>query len=102
MTDGAIAILLTFAAAVCLLSCMGLVLMKKFYNKLHYLAPPAILGTLAVAAAIALAEGWNGATLKAALVLVVMVISNPVLTHAAARACYLRNSTAPGQREKQP
>lgn len=83
-------LLLVGAAFVCLFSCAGLVAMKGFYNKLHYLAPPAILGTGAVAVAIVVQEGWSSSSIKALLVLLVMVVANPVLTHAAARAFYLR------------
>lgn len=95
----AIIALLACAAFVCLFSCAGLMLMQGFYSKLHYLAPPAILGTFAVVAAIALAEGWSGSTIKAGLVLLVLAISNPVLTHAAARACYLRDRNRANKKE---
>lgn len=83
-------ILLIFALVVCALSCLGLVIMKGFYNKLHFLAPPAILGTAAIALAVLAKEGLNSSAIKAGLVLLVMALSNPVLTFAAARANHVR------------
>ena len=90
ITGLAITFLLALSALVCLLSSLGLLVMKGFYDKLHYLAPPAVLATTAVSAAILLQEGFNSCSLKTALVLVVTLISNPVLTYAAARAHHLR------------
>jgi multisubunit Na+/H+ antiporter MnhG subunit len=84
--------LLSFALLVCALSCLGLLVMKGFYNKLHYLAPPAILGTAAIAAAVLAQEGLKSSAIKAGLVLVIMAISNPILTFAAARAKHVREA----------
>ena len=86
----AVALLLGFSALVCVVSSLALLVMKGFYDKLHHLAPPAVLATTGIAAAILLEEGLNASSLKAFLVLAVMVIGNPVLTYAAARAQYLR------------
>ncbi|WP_224981837.1 monovalent cation/H(+) antiporter subunit G [Geomonas agri] len=85
-------LLLCFALAICAFSCLGLMVMKGVYRKLHYLAPPAVLGCAAVAAAIAVQEGLGAPTIKAGLVLLVLVIGNPVITFAAARAHYLREA----------
>jgi monovalent cation/proton antiporter MnhG/PhaG subunit len=98
--------LLAAALLVCALSALGLLVMKGFYNKLHYLAPPAVLATAAVALAITAQEGTGAAAIKAGLVLLVMLISNPILTFAAARAKYLRElqlrekEDRPGQEEQ--
>ena len=85
-----VTLLLCFALAVCAFSCLGLMVMKGVYRKLHYLAPAAVLGCAAVAAAIAVQEGLGAPTIKAGLVLLTLVIGNPVITFAAARAHYLR------------
>lgn len=81
---------LCFALVVCALSCLGVMVMKGVYNKLHYLAPPAVLGTAAIATAILLQEGVGAASVKSWLVFLVMVTGNPVITFAAARAHHLR------------
>jgi monovalent cation/proton antiporter MnhG/PhaG subunit len=97
----AVLLLLAFALLVCTLSCLGLLVMKGFYNKLHYLAPPAVLATAALAAAILYQEGAGSCALKAGLVFLVMALSNPILTYAAARANYLRE-THIQHKQKQP
>jgi monovalent cation/proton antiporter MnhG/PhaG subunit len=83
---------LATAVVVCALSALGLLVMKGFYNKLHYLAPTAILGTFAIAAAVLAQEGPNANAIKAALVLLAMFVGNPVITFAAARAHHLRET----------
>lgn len=86
----AVVLLLAFAALVSLLSGLGLLVMKGFNDKLHYLAPPAVLAMSAVTLAILIEEGAGSSALKAFLVLAVTLISNPVITYAAARADFLR------------
>ena len=93
----AVTVLLILTVVVCALSCVGLLVMKGFYNKLHYLAPPAILGTAAVAAAIVAQEGMSATAIKAGLVLLVMVITNPIITFAAARTKHIRNLQVEGE-----
>lgn len=83
-------LLLLLSLAVCAMSCAGLVAMKGFWAKLHYLAPPAVVGTAAVAGAILLQEGFGTCAIKAGLVLLVLVVGNPVLTYLAARTHRLR------------
>lgn len=93
----AVTVLLILTVVVCALSCLGLLMMKGFYNKLHYLAPPAILGTAAVAAAIVIQEGITATAIKAGLVLLVMAITNPIITFAAARTNHIRNLQTEGE-----
>ncbi|UFS72128.1 monovalent cation/H(+) antiporter subunit G [Geomonas sp. RF6] len=85
-------VLLGFTAVVGVLCALGILVMKDFYTKIHYLAPVAVLGTAAVAGAVLLQEGIGTAAFKTLLVLVIMLASNPVLTYAAARAHYLREA----------
>ena len=92
-------IILVLATVVCLLSSIGILVMRGVYEKLHYLAPAAILGTGGVVAAIIVEEGFGTSAIKALLVLIVMMISNPVLTHAAARANRLRERRKQSQEE---
>lgn len=82
--------LLSLALFICAFCCLALVVMKGFYAKLHYLAPPAAMAGALVAAAIALEEGIGANTIKSGLVLLVLLIGNPVITFAAARAYHLR------------
>ncbi len=69
---------------------MGVLVMHGAYDKLHYTGPAAILGPVAFAAAILIQEGVSQAAVKAVLVAVLLIIANPVLTHATGRALYIR------------
>lgn len=96
--------LLSLALFICAFCCLALLVMKGFYAKLHYLAPPAVMAGALVAAAIALQEGMGANAIKAGLVLLVLLIGNPVITFAAARAYHLRQISEQqvnnGQREE--
>lgn len=92
--------LLSLALFICAFCCLALVVMKGFYAKLHYLAPAAALAGTLVAAAVALQEGMGANAIKAGLVLLVLLMGNPVITFAAARAHYLRQ-VAQQRREEQ-
>jgi multisubunit Na+/H+ antiporter MnhG subunit len=90
VTEVGTVVLLAVAVAICAASGLAIVAMPGFFAKLHFLAPPAVLATSAVAAAVLLSEGLSAAGMKTLLVLAVMVISNPVVTYTAARAHLLR------------
>jgi multicomponent Na+:H+ antiporter subunit G len=83
-------ILLGIAGATALFSAVGLLAMKDFYERLHYLAPPSTLSVFLVAGAIALQEGASQAATKAILSAITMALVNPVITHAMARAARIR------------
>jgi monovalent cation/proton antiporter MnhG/PhaG subunit len=78
--------LLALTAASCWLGALGMVRMRDAYQALHYLALPAILGLGTVTAAVFVETGWSQASWKCGIMLIVLVISNSVGTHAAARA----------------
>ncbi len=97
--DLLLAIPLALAAAACLVSAVGVLAMRGAYNKLHFLAPVSLLGSFFVVLAIVLDKGWSQESVKAALVMLVLWISNPVLTQATARAHKIRSEAPrePGQ-----
>lgn len=82
--------LLGIAVAVALLSSVGLWLMRDPYQKLHFIAPPASLSALCVAIALFLGEKQKAAAGKGLLVAVLLYFMNAVITHATARAHYVR------------
>jgi len=86
----AVAALLVVGIGVTLASCLGVLLMRNAYDRLHYTAPATTLAPLAVAAAVLVAEGPSAAGVKAVLVAIVLLVTNPVLTHATARAARIR------------
>ena len=90
LTSIAVAALLGFAVAVELACCIGVLVMDDAFDKLHYLGPAAIVGPLAVAAAVVLRESLSQAGIKAILTAALLIVASPVLAHATARALYIR------------
>lgn len=81
--------LVAAAALLALLSALGLVLMRDAWQRLHFVAPPSTLGAAMLTAAIALESGAKAAV-KPLLVTVLLTALNGVVTHALARAAYVR------------
>jgi multicomponent Na+:H+ antiporter subunit G len=88
--DIAVTALLTFGVAVELLCCIGVFVMDDAYDKLHYLGPAAIVGPVAIAVAIVVRESFSQAGIKALLTAGLLVVASPVMSHATARALYIR------------
>ena len=86
----AVAVLLTLGVAVELVCCVGVLAMRGAYDKLHYTSPATTLGSLAIAAAVVVDQSLSQAGIKALLVFVALLVTNPVLTHATARAARVR------------
>jgi multicomponent Na+:H+ antiporter subunit G len=85
-----VAALLVVGVGVTLASCVGVLVMRDAYDRLHYTAPATTIAPLAIAAAIVLQEGLSAAGIKALLVAMALLVTNPVLTHATARAARIR------------
>lgn len=73
---------------VVLLSCVGVMLGRDPYARLHFLGPATILGSIALALAVVVKEGLAQPGRKAILIAVVLLVSGPILTHAIARVIY--------------
>jgi len=86
----AIVVLIVFGVAVELACCVGVLVMRDAHDKLHYIGPAAILGPVAIAVAIVLRESLSQAGVKAIITAVLLIVANPVLTHATGRALYIR------------
>ena len=87
-------VLLVTGILVELLCCLGFVLMKDAFDRLHYLSAASTLGPVAIAGAVAVREGGSSLAVKAILVAVVLFATGPVLTHAIGRAAHLRRHGA--------
>ena len=83
-------VLLAFGVGVTLLSCLGVLVMRDPYDRLHYTAPATTVDPVAIAAAVVLEERLSAAGIKAVLIALVLLVTNPVLTHATARAARIR------------
>jgi multicomponent Na+:H+ antiporter subunit G len=90
----AVAVLLTLGVGVELVCCVGVLVMRDTYDKLHYTSPATTVGSLAIAAAVVVDQSLSQAGLKALLIFVVLLVSNPVLTHATARAARVHRLSA--------
>ncbi|MFL5389694.1 MAG: monovalent cation/H(+) antiporter subunit G [Myxococcales bacterium] len=86
----AVDILLALAVVVALLSAIGVAAMRDPYQRLHFIAPPASLSALFVTAAILVGEKQKQAGGKAALVAFLLYFMNAIVTHATARAHFVR------------
>jgi monovalent cation/proton antiporter MnhG/PhaG subunit len=86
----AVAVLLALGVAVELVCCVGVLAMRDAYDKLHYTAPATTVGPLAIALAVVVQESFSQAGIKALLIFLALLVTNPVLTHATARAARVR------------
>jgi monovalent cation/proton antiporter MnhG/PhaG subunit len=86
----AVDVLLGVAVAVSILSSIGIAAMRDPYQRLHFISPPATVSALCVTVAILLGEKQKQAGGKAALVAFVLYFMNAVVTHATARAHFVR------------
>ena len=85
-----VAALLVVGVGVTLACCVGVLVMRDAYDRLHYTAPATTIAPLAIAAAIVVEERLSAAGIKALLVALALLATNPVLTHATARAARIR------------
>jgi len=85
-----VAVLVGLGVAVELGCCVGVLVMADAYDKLHYLGPASIVGPLLIAMAVLVGESFSQAGIKALLTAALLILSSPVLTHATARALYIR------------
>jgi multicomponent Na+:H+ antiporter subunit G len=88
--DLAVAALLLVGVVVTLFSCLGVLVMRGAYDRLHYTAPATAIAPVAIAAAVILEERLSAAGVKALLVALALLVTNPVLSHATARAARIR------------
>lgn len=80
-------VLVWLAVASELVCCIGIVAARDVFARLHYAAAATTLGPVLVAIAIAVEEGVRSIAAAAALVVAVfLVLGNPALTIATARA----------------
>ena len=84
-------IILTYAClSVTVLACwigvLGMLRMREPMQSLHYLALPATFGVIALTVAVLSETGLSSTTVKTALIAIVLLGINSVVSHATARA----------------
>jgi monovalent cation/proton antiporter MnhG/PhaG subunit len=83
--DGITYALLAVGVGLEVVATVGVTLMPRVYDRLHYLAP-ATFGAVLIAAALWVAEGSSYIAVKGTLLAAFLLIASPTLTHVTARA----------------
>jgi multisubunit Na+/H+ antiporter MnhG subunit len=89
--------LVWLAVAVELAGCLGLLVARSVFDRLHFVSAVATAGPFAVATAILLEEGWTTAGIDALVAAVLLLILSATATHATARAAHVRLHGPRGQ-----
>jgi monovalent cation/proton antiporter MnhG/PhaG subunit len=79
-------ILLGAVVLFCWLGVLGMWRMKEPMQALHYLSLPATAGAILLTIAVFIAQGAGQAAWKVALITIILMVTNSVVTHATARA----------------
>ncbi len=99
LQDLAIDVLVAAGVAGELLCCLGLVLMRNVFDRLHYAMAATAVPPFLIAAAVVVEEDWTQPSINALLIAVLLFVINPVLASATARAARVRRF---GQVEARP
>lgn len=90
VADISVAVLLILGVGIELICCLGVLVMRGVYDRLHYTAP-ASFGAVLIAAAIVIREGFlSQISTKAILTVVLLLVVSPALVHVTGRAARLR------------
>lgn len=83
---------LGLAAAVVLVSSVGVLVMDGVYDKLHFVTPTAVVAPVLVMLAVLMRARFSATTAEVLLALLFMVIAGPFLAHATIRAARVRET----------
>lgn len=83
-------ITLTLVVALTIFSSLGLLAMRTPNERLHFITPPAALGSFLLTIAVFVAEQNLQAGLKMALIASLLIFANALVSHATARAIHIR------------
>jgi multicomponent Na+:H+ antiporter subunit G len=84
------AFLLTVGVAATLWSCLGILVAPGLFARLHYLSALSTVGPAAIVGAVVVRYALSATGIKALIVLAVVLVTSPVLTHAIAYAGRIR------------
>ncbi|HET9893869.1 MAG TPA: monovalent cation/H(+) antiporter subunit G [Streptosporangiaceae bacterium] len=85
-------VFLGIGALVALISCIGILVMRDAYQKLHYVTPVSLVAPVAVGLAILIKSGWSSSSAQTWLAIGFMAIASPYLSHATLRAARVRET----------
>jgi monovalent cation/proton antiporter MnhG/PhaG subunit len=72
------------------LCCLGILVMRDVYDRLHYAMAATTVPPFLIAAAVLVEEGWGQAGINALVVAVALFLLSPILAHATARVARSR------------
>jgi monovalent cation/proton antiporter MnhG/PhaG subunit len=81
-------VFLWLGVALTLIGCLGVVLMRTVYDRLHF-SSPTTLGAACIATAVVVQKSFSLVGDKSILIAVLLIVLSPLLTHAAGRAARL-------------
>jgi multicomponent Na+:H+ antiporter subunit G len=82
--------LVGLAVAVQLMCVLGLFVARGVLDRLHFTGPAAMLAPILVAVAVVLERRFGQVGVKALLIALTLIVTNPVIVHATARAARIR------------
>ena len=83
-------ILLVAGLAVVVCSCAGMAVLDDPLDRMHLTAPAAMLGSTGICASVVVREGLSASGLAAIGVAVILIVVNPLASHAVGRAIAIR------------
>jgi monovalent cation/proton antiporter MnhG/PhaG subunit len=86
MRNAAVDVLLAAGVAAELLCCIGVVVMRTTYDRLHYSGAATTVGPVCILAALLVREGFGQFGLDGIAAVVLLFLSGPLVVHATARA----------------
>ena len=84
-------VFLWLGVAVILIACLGVLVLRDVYDRLHFSSPTS-LGALCIAVAVLVKDSFSTVGDKAILVAVFLIVTAPIVTHATARAARIATS----------
>jgi multicomponent Na+:H+ antiporter subunit G len=90
MSEIAVAVLLAIGVLGFAFTSVGILVCRDVLDQIHYLAPGSLVGSVAISAAVLLHGGFSQAGSKSIVIAILLLLSNPVLSHATARAARIR------------
>ncbi len=92
MKDAAVGTLVSLSVLAAFLSGLGILTARAAFDRLHYVSAAAIAVPIPLAVAVTLQNGFTAqASIQTWLVAAIVIATNPVATHALARAFRIRH-----------
>ena len=83
-------VLLVAGLAIVVGSCAGMAVLDDPLDRLHLTTPAAMLGSAGICASVVVRVGFSASGLAAIGVAVILIVANPLVGHAVARAIAIR------------